>query len=114
MPRSVWIRRTPREFARLQVDGKSVLKTRNLIIDLTRLTRVEYNISVAFSKPFNRTSMESKPDWVHLESLAKHPFNRTSMESKLAISCFYHVRVLLLIEPVWNRNIVYVYIIHYL
>ena len=57
--------------------------------------------------PFNRTSMESK----HLSSaalcdLSRATFNRTSMESKLSRSYNFSSILSLLIEPVWNRNLI--------
>ena len=57
---------------------------------------------------FNRTSMESKPIGFGAKWEQIHfPFNRTSMESKP--NCgrdFLCVdKPLLLIEPVWNQNI---------
>ena len=56
---------------------------------------------------FNRTSMESKlslgkPSWVPYP-----PFNRTSMESKRRISGISVHGDRLLIEPVWNRNLLW-------
>ena len=64
-------------------------------------------MSKKFWKAFNRTSLESK----HLSSrpaaFSKSTFNRTSLESKLvqdyAVQNFI---VHLLIEPVWNRNLI--------
>ena len=57
---------------------------------------------------FNRTSMESKPSpRVVISFGIGFPFNRTSMESKLqTINEFYRFRSTLLIEPVWNRNLI--------
>ena len=53
-----------------------------LKICLTRNTRIAYNILTVFTKPFNRTSMESKLDPSMFHSTEYAPFNRTSMESK--------------------------------
>ena len=73
-------------------------------IDLTRIIRVPYNISMAAIKPFNRTSMESKPRCIFLGVADYKSFNRTSMESKQAHHYADITPDLLLIEPVWNRN----------
>ena len=54
-------------------------------------------------KAFNRTSMESKRDH-DIGILSPNPFNRTSMESKRRFVVEYNLHLLLLIEPVWNRN----------
>ena len=54
-----------------------------LKIGLTRNTRIAYNILTVFTKPFNRTSMESKPGQNQIRRRRIH---------------------WLLIEPVWNRN----------
>ena len=58
-----------------------------------------------YESPFNRTSMESKPEKNGQAYITLEAFNRTSMESKQPI-CLPHLNQTrhLLIEPVWNRN----------
>ena len=56
--------------------------------------------------PFNRTSMESKLDFVVPRRAYLPPFNRTSMESKPFFNVLPLKGQVLLIEPVWNRNAV--------
>ena len=67
------------------------------------------------TSPFNRTSMESKlcqrdPMYRTSVSIFADAFNRTSMESKLCLLSASRTPTILpcalLIEPVWNRNIV--------
>ncbi len=104
--RFVRIRRPPREFTRLQVDSNLVSETRDIEIDLTRIIRILYNISMAFVKPFNRTSMESKRINVNntcISSLLliEPVWNRNSHDRRRA--GWFEVE--LLIEPVWNRNL---------
>ena len=65
------------------------------------------SISILSIYPFNRTSMESKltettPVLVKLRAT----FNRTSMESKRALADGFTGGSALLIEPVWNRNVI--------
>ena len=56
-------------------------------------------MSMAFAKPFNRTSMELKPE-AHLRLDARVlTFNRTSMELKPDFASCHTPRKL---EPVWN------------
>ena len=55
---------------------------------------------------FNRTSMESKlVSDSRASSIPSCSFNRTSMESKLPPAFSLSSLCLLLIEPVWNRNV---------
>ena len=55
---------------------------------------------------FNRTSLESKLDTRYLAFRRCLPFNRTSLESKLqSVTLLNSSQNALLIEPVWNRNI---------
>ena len=58
-------------------------------------------MSMAFAKPFNRTSMELKLIFETTSSRETLPFNRTSMELKHVSAGNVSVD-LLLIEPVWN------------
>ena len=57
------------------------------------------------SATFNRTSMESKHVHRRAVETDKLAFNRTSMESKPDEMCLLALRYELLIEPVWNRNL---------
>ena len=61
-------------------------------------------MSMAFAKPFNRTSMELKlTDATTLYFQATGAFNRTSMELKRCPGGSPHAHLSqLLIEPVWN------------
>ena len=82
-PYSVRIRQPPSNFTQPLVDSNAALETAILKINLTRLIRIAYNIYMAFTKPFNRTSMELKPSNSTRIALIKGPtFNRTSMELK--------------------------------
>ena len=57
------------------------------------------------SSAFNRTSMESKRRDESGHPNPTNTFNRTSMESKLRCSVRF-TGCRLLIEPVWNRNLI--------
>ncbi len=57
---------------------------------------------------FNRTSMESKLYHVPPIDGRSVPFNRTSMESKLSFLTVSNASLNLLIEPVWNRNFLWI------
>ena len=54
---------------------------------------------------FNRTSMESKLLVSHSFLIGSKTFNRTSMESKRRYEDNSSHNGILLIEPVWNRNL---------
>ena len=54
---------------------------------------------------FNRTSMESKLGTGAQLIKNTHTFNRTSMESKHKTDDTPLTKDVLLIEPVWNRNL---------
>ena len=56
------------------------------------------------TRSFNRTSMESKPETPLNFAVSASPFNRTSMESKHLREESQFTAIILLIEPVWNRN----------
>ena len=56
--------------------------------------------------PFNRTSLESKPCQTYMGRDCAVAFNRTSLESKLTLKSPCVNPVTLLIEPVWNRNVI--------
>ncbi len=78
-----------------------------LLIELVWNRNVIYKeLYAIIVKPFNRTSMESKlQNGAISVTLNPSAFNRTSMESKLTtISSQTDEKMLLLIEPVWNRN----------
>ena len=59
---------------------------------------------VAHIRTFNRTSMESKHKFERVKAERDKTFNRTSMESKPECGESACDFILLLIEPVWNRN----------
>ena len=65
-------------------------------------------LKTRLNSAFNRTSMESKlTDWnSNCRIVSEMAFNRTSMESKLSNGVCPNTLMALLIEPVWNRNLV--------
>ena len=66
-----------------------------------------WRVYIHMERTFNRTSMESKRFQGYLLIQIHLSFNRTSMESKLRIAeKRLKIGEFLLIEPVWNRNLV--------
>ena len=83
------------------------MDTRLLIEPVWNRNQTTVDISGALAAlAFNRTSMESKLDLCfHDGSEVGFAFNRTSMESKPCSRRCSSSSFSLLIEPVWNRNV---------
>ena len=74
----------------------------------TSMESKQYQVKATdcFAGASNRTSMESKRMTRQFSMSILLTSNRTSMESKHSCSYQLDIRVILLIEPVWNRNAV--------